>query len=59
MNTLVEHILRLLDPDLQEEFSERAAIMEFEGKLERNYAEALALLDVLRRHGLIHPKTQR
>jgi hypothetical protein len=50
MITLVESIVSQLDPALKEEFEERAAIMEFEGKLERNYAEALALLDVLHRH---------
>jgi hypothetical protein len=50
MNTLVESIVSQLNPAQREEFEERAAIMEFEGKLERNYAEALALLDVLNRH---------
>jgi hypothetical protein len=50
MNTLVESIVSQLDPALKELFDERAAIMEFEGNLDRNYAEALALLDVLHRH---------
>jgi len=51
-NTLVACIVSLLDEALLEEFQERAAIMEFDGKLDRHEAECLALIDVLRRHRL-------
>ena len=47
---LVAEIVSQLDPALQEEFEERAAIMEFEGAMLRDHAECLALLDVLHRH---------
>ena len=47
---LVAEIVGKLNPALQEEFEERAAIMEFEGAMLRDHAECLALLDVLYRH---------
>lgn len=47
---LVAEMVSKLDPALQEEFQERAAIMEFEGAMLRDHAECLALLDVLYRH---------
>lgn len=47
---LVAEMVSKLDPALQEEFQERAAIMEFEGAMFRDHAECLALLDVLHRH---------
>ncbi len=54
MNTpihpLVSEMVSKLSPALCEEFEERAAIMEFDGKLARAHAECLALLDVLHRH---------
>ncbi len=54
MNTpihpLVADMVNRLDANLREEFEERAAIMEFDGKLPRGHAECLALLDVLHRH---------
>ena len=60
INPLVAEMVSKLNPALREEFEERAAIMEFEGKLSRDHAECLALLDVLHRHtdiSLIHPRT--
>ena len=51
-NTLVACIVSLLDEALLEDYQERAAIMEFNGKLERHEAECLALIDVLHRHRL-------
>jgi len=47
---LVAEIVGKLNPALQEEFEERAAIMEFDGAMLRDHAECLALLDVLHRH---------
>lgn len=47
---IVADMVRLLDPDLRENYEERAAIMQFEGGLACDHAEALALLDVLRRY---------
>lgn len=44
-------VLALIDslpPDQREAFEERAAIMQFDGRLGREHAEVLALLDVLR-----------
>jgi hypothetical protein len=38
-----------LDPDWRVEWEERAAIMEYDGKLPRERAEALALVDILGR----------
>jgi hypothetical protein len=50
LNPLVADIVSMLDPNLREDFEERAAIMEFDANMERDHAECLALLDVLRRH---------
>ena len=36
---------------VREAFEERAAILEFDAGLDRNVAEALALLEVIRLHG--------
>ena len=47
---LVADIVSQLDPDWREEFEERAAIIEFDGKVPRAHAECLALIDVLLRH---------
>ncbi len=41
-----------LNDDLREYFEERAAIREFDGGLPRDHAEAMALLDTLRRDPL-------
>ncbi len=50
INALVAALVTKLDEGLREEFEERAAIMEFDGKVPRAHAECLALLDLLRRH---------
>ncbi len=50
LDALVADMVKVLDAGLREEFEERAAIMEFDGKQSRAHAECLALLDVLRRH---------
>ena len=43
-------MLDRLEPDLREDFEERASIMEYDGGLPRDHAECLALLNVLRKH---------
>lgn len=46
-------IIEMLDrlhPDQREEWEERAAIMEYDGKLSRDHAECLALLAIIRSH---------
>ena len=50
MDSLVAEIVSQLNPDLLEDFQERAGIMEFDAQLPRAHAEALALLDLLRRY---------
>ena len=50
LNPLVANIVVKLNPSLREDFEERAAIMEFEAKMERAHAECLALIDLLSRH---------
>ncbi len=49
--TFADLVARLND-DLREYFEERAAIREFDGGLPRDHAEAMALLDTLRRDPL-------
>lgn len=43
-------LLGRLEPDLREDFEERAAIMQYDGKLSRDHAECLALLDLIQRN---------
>ena len=50
IDTEVADIVNALDEALREDFEERSAIIEFEAKVPRAHAEALALIDVLRRH---------
>ena len=50
MDEIVTQLVDRLGSRLREEFEERAAIVEFDGGRSRELAEALALLDVLRRH---------
>ncbi len=50
LNPLVADIVATLNPNLREDFEERAAIMEFEANMDRAHAECLALIDLLRRH---------
>lgn len=49
-SSIVAELVSQLSPELREDYEERAAIMEFEGEIGRDHAEALALLDVLKRH---------
>ena len=48
MHEIVKRLVERLVVNLREAFEERAALMEFEGGLERDHAEALALLDLIR-----------
>lgn len=48
--SLIADLLDLLNEDLRYQFEERAGIMEFDGGLSRDYAECLALIDLLRSH---------
>jgi hypothetical protein len=48
--SLIADLIARLDPDLRYEYQERAGIMEFDGGLPRDEAEARALVDLLRRH---------
>jgi hypothetical protein len=47
---LVAELADRLDPNQREAFEERAGIVQFDAGLPRGHAEALAMLDVLRRH---------
>ena len=47
---LVTELVERLDASQREVWEERAAIMQFDGQLPRGHAEALAMLDLLRRH---------
>lgn len=48
--SVIADLVQLLDPDLREDYEERAGIMEFDANQPRELAECLALLEVLRRH---------
>jgi hypothetical protein len=52
VNPIVEALVCRLDENLREAFEERAGIQQFEAGKERELAEALALLDVIRMHPL-------
>ena len=47
---IVSDFVRLLDVNCREAWEERAAIMEFDGGLQRELAEALAMLLVIRQY---------
>jgi len=47
---IVSDLVALLDEDLREAYEERAAIMNFDGGVDRELAEALALLQVISRY---------
>jgi hypothetical protein len=49
-NEIVADLVSKLDAKLVEAFEERAAIREFDGRINRELAEALALLDVIRQY---------
>ena len=51
-NEIVSALVALLDANVREAYEERAGIMEFDAKQPRELAEALALLDTLRRYPL-------
>ena len=46
----VTDFVERLDEDLREGFEERAAILEFDAGIQRDLAEALALLMLIRQH---------
>ena len=50
MNEIVADLLARLDVTQLEKFSERAGIIEFDAGVQRDLAEALALLCILRRY---------
>lgn len=50
IDPIVADLLSRLNENLQEEFEERAAILEFDANFPRRLAESLGLLDVLRRN---------
>jgi hypothetical protein len=48
--SFIADLLALLDEDRRYEFEERAGIMEYDGGVDRDQAELLALVDLLRSH---------
>lgn len=48
--SLIADLIGLLDEDRRYQFEERAGIMEFDGGQDRDQAELLALVDLLRSH---------
>ena len=48
--SIVADLVQRLDANLREDFEERGGIIEFDANQQRELAECLALLDVLRRH---------
>ena len=48
---IVADLLAGLDEHQREQFQERAGIMEFDAGLDRQLAEAIALLEIIRLHG--------
>lgn len=48
-NLMVAELVGKLNDGLREHFEERAGIIEFDGRLPRDHAECLALLDVVKR----------
>ncbi len=50
IDPIVADLLSRLSENLQEDFEERAAILEFDANFPRRLAESLGLLDVLRRN---------
>lgn len=50
-HSIVADLLTHLDESRHEEFNERAGILEFDAGLDRQLAEALALLEIIRLHG--------
>ena len=54
MPSLIADLLDRLDTERRYEFEERAGTIEFDSKVPRDEAEALALLDLLRSHPGLH-----
>ncbi len=50
LNEVVADLVSRLDSNLREAFEERASIRQYDGGLNRELAEALALLDVIRQY---------
>ena len=50
MPSLIADLLDRLDPERRYEFEERAGTIEFDARVSRDEAEALALIDLLRSH---------
>lgn len=50
VNELVAAMVAFLNENLYELFQERAGVREYEGFQAREFAEAMALLDVIRMH---------
>jgi hypothetical protein len=50
VNELVAAMVACLNENLYELFQERAGVREYEGVQAREFAEAMALLDVIRMH---------
>ncbi len=50
LDPLVAEVVEQLDRDLQEDFQERAAIVEYDAGLDRAHAECIALIAVLVRN---------
>ena len=48
MASLIADLLDRLDAERRYAFEERAGAMEFDSRIERDYAECLALIDLLR-----------
>lgn len=48
---IVVDLLASLNARQQEQFQERAGILEFDAGLDRQHAEAVALLEIIRLHG--------
>ncbi len=50
MNEIVEELVNRLDEDMLYEFHERAGILEYDADFDRNQAEQLSLLYLLKKY---------
>jgi len=55
---IVANLVSRLDEAQREQFEERAGIFEFDASIDRQLAEALALLEMIRLHGLPQASAQ-
>lgn len=53
IHPVVANLVSQLNESMQEEFEERAGIIEFDGNLTRAHAECLALLDLFTRYPVV------